>query len=150
MDRYDKSILNELQNDGRISNQDLADKVGLSPAACWRRVKALEQQGTIEKYTAILNPDAVDANLCIIALVTLLRHSVDHSNSFEKAMSECPEVQQCFAVTGITDFILKIRVKDIKAYDRFLNEKIFILEGISQVQSNFALREIKSNTRILV
>lgn len=150
MDRYDRNILNALQDDGRVSNQDLAEIVGLSPAACWRRVKALEEQGVIQKYTTILNPDEVDASLCILALVTLLRHSSDHSNNFEQAMSDCPEVQQCYAVTGNADFMLKIRVKDIKAYDTFLNEKIFTLEGISQVQSNFALREIKSDTRLPV
>ncbi len=150
MDKFDRKILSILQADGRISNQELADQVGLSSAACWRRVKSLEDQGVIRKYAALLDPDKVDQGLCVLAMVSLLRHSVDHTHNFEEAMRLSPEVLQCYAVTGSADFVLRVMVKDIKAYDLFLNEKVFPLEGISQVHSNFALREIKSETALQV
>ncbi len=148
MDAFDRKILNCLQADGRISNQQLADDVGLSTAACWRRVKALEDQGIIRKYTALIDPDAVQQGLCVLVMVSLLRHSTEHTLAFESAMKDCSEVLQCYAVTGNADFVLRVMVSDIKAYDRFLNEKVFPLEGISQVHSNFALREIKSETAL--
>lgn len=150
MDKFDKRILNALQQDGRVSNQQLADQVGLSAPACWRRVKALEEAGVVKKYTALLNPAAVDAGLCVMVMVSLLRHSVGHTREFEAAMQACPEVLQCYAVTGNTDFILRVVVSDMGAYDRFLNDRIFPLQGIGQVQSNFALREIKSETALPV
>lgn len=148
MDTFDRKILQRLQQDGRISNQQLADAVGLSTAACWRRVKALEQQGVIRRYTALLDPDQLGQSLCVFAMVSLERHSVDHSRMFEQAMQGCPQVLQCFAVTGSADFLLQVRVADISAYDQFLNEQIFPLPGINQIHSNFALREIKADTRI--
>ncbi len=148
MDKFDRKILKILQADGRISNQQLADEVGLSSAACWRRVKALEEQGVIRTYAALLDPDKVEKGLCVLVMVSLLRHSVDHTHSFEQAMKACPEVLQCYAITGNADFVLRVMVRDIKAYDLFLNEKVFPLEGISQVHSNFALREIKSETAL--
>lgn len=150
MDSFDKHILRLLQSDGRMSNQQLADAVGLSSAACWRRVKALEERGIIQRYTALLDADAVGQGLCVIAMVSLLRHSVDHTVAFEAAMRECAEVQQCYAVTGNADFMLRVMVSDIKAYDQFLNDKVFPLEGIAQVHSNFALREIKHDTSLVV
>lgn len=150
MDSYDRKILSALQQDGRISNQQLAEQVGLSSAACWRRVKALEESGVIRKYTALVNPDAVNQGLCVLVMVSLVRHSVDHSKSFENAMHACPEVLQCYAITGNADFVLRVMVSDIKAYDRFLNERVFPLEGIAQVNSNFALREIKSETALKI
>jgi Lrp/AsnC family leucine-responsive transcriptional regulator len=148
MDKFDRKILKILQADGRISNQQLADEVGLSSAACWRRVKALEEQGVIRTYAALLDPDKVEKGLCVLVMVSLLRHSVDHTHNFEQAMKACPEVLQCYAITGNADFVLRVMVRDIKAYDLFLNDKVFPLEGISQVHSNFALREIKSETAL--
>lgn len=150
MDSFDRKILRVLQQDGRMSNQQLADEVGLSSAACWRRVKALEETGVIRKYAALVNPDAVNQGLCVLVMVSLIRHSVDHSKGFEEAMRACPEVLQCYAITGNADFVLRVMVSDIKAYDRFLNERVFPLEGIAQVNSNFALREIKSETALKI
>jgi len=150
MDTFDRHILRILQADGRVSNQQLADAVGLSTAACWRRVKALEEKQVIRKYTALIDPDAVQQSLCVMVMVSLLRHSMEHTRAFEVAMKECTEVLQCYAVTGNADFVLRVMVSDIKAYDRFLNDKVFPLEGISQVHSNFALREIKSETALEV
>ncbi|MDH2436066.1 AsnC family transcriptional regulator [Pokkaliibacter plantistimulans] len=145
-DQFDRLILAELQQDGRIKNQLLADRVGLSPAACWRRVKALEEQGVIRKYTALLDPQALDQGLCVLVTVTLLRHSADAGREFEEAIVQFPEVLQCYAVTGNSDYLLRIVVPDMATYDRFLNQKLFSMPGISQVHSNFALREVKNET----
>jgi len=148
LDSYDRRILVELQQEGRIKNQELADRVGLSPAACWRRVRALEQQGVVKKYTALVDQQAVQQGLCVLVMVTLLRHSNDIGNAFEEAIKDCPEVLQCYAVTGTADFALRVVVPDMAAYDRFLTEKLFKIEGISQTQSNFALREVKNDTSL--
>lgn len=148
LDGFDRKILDFLQQDGRISNQQLAEQVGLSPAACWRRVRALEQQGAIEGYSARLNPQVLGQALSVFALVSLQRHNIDSTAEFEQQVQTYPEVLQCFAVTGSADFVLRVVVPDMPSYDRFLNQKIFTLQGISQVHSNFALREIK-NTQSL-
>lgn len=150
MDTFDRHILRILQQEGRMSNQQLADEVGLSAAACWRRVNALENKKVIRKYAALVDSDAVQQGMCVLVMVSLLRHSVDETKAFEAAMRICEEVLQCYAVTGNADFVLRVMVADIKAYDRFLNDKVFPLEGISQVHSNFALREIKCETALKV
>jgi len=147
-DNFDRRILNELQQNGRISNQQLAEQVGLSPAACWRRVRALEEKGIIEGYSARLNPQKLGQALSVFALVSLQRHNIDSTAEFEHQVMTYPEVLQCFAVTGNADFVLRVVVPDMPSYDRFLNEKIFTLQGIDQVHSNFALRDIK-NTQTL-
>ncbi len=150
LDKYDRHILRILQQDGRISNQQLADAVGLSTAACWRRVKALEERGVVNKYTALVDPQSLDYGLCVFLLVTLIRHSKDSSQEFEEAVKSCPEVLQCYAVTGNADFVLRVVIPDMATYDQFLTEKIFCLPGVSQVKSNFMLREVKYDTAIPV
>lgn len=150
LDRYDRHILRILQADGRISNQQLADEVGLSTAACWRRVKALDERGILKRYTTLVDPEALGYNLCVFMMVTLLRHSKDSAAEFEDAVKSCPEVLQCYAVTGNADFVLRVVIPSMSAYDRFLNDKIFTLPGVSQVKSNFALREVKYETAIPV
>jgi len=148
LDRYDRHILATLQDDGRISNQQLADQVGLSSAACWRRVKTLDEKGILKKYTALVNPEALGYDLCVLIMVTLIRHQQDHATEFQQAVQGYPEVLQCFAVTGDADYVLRVIIQCMAAYDRFLNDKIFSLPGVSQVRSNFALREIKNETAI--
>ncbi|GAA0784196.1 Lrp/AsnC family transcriptional regulator [Marinobacterium sediminicola] len=148
LDGYDRKILHHLQQDGRISNQQLAEKVGLSPAACWRRVRALEEQGVIEGYSALLNAEVMGQAMSVFVLVSLQRHNLDSTEEFEHQVMTYPEVLQCFAVTGNADFVLRVVVPDMRSYDRFLNEKIFTLQGIAQVHSNFALREIKNTQHL--
>ncbi|BBB24719.1 Lrp/AsnC family transcriptional regulator [Amphritea japonica] len=148
LDRYDRHILAILQDDGRISNQQLADQVGLSSAACWRRVKVLDEKGILKKHTALVSPEALGYDLCVLVMVTLIRHQQDDAIEFQQAVQGYPEVLQCFAVTGDADYVLRVIVQNMAAYDSFLNEKIFNLPGVSQVRSNFALREIKNETAI--
>lgn len=148
LDSFDRKILQHLQQDGRISNQQLAERVGLSPAACWRRVRALEAQGVIEGYSARLNAEVMGQALSVFVLVSLQRHNIDSTEEFEQQVMTYPEVLQCFAVTGNADFVLRVVVPDMRSYDLFLNEKIFTLQGIAQVHSNFALREIKNTQHL--
>lgn len=149
-DNYDRHILRILQQDGRISNQQLADEVGLSTAACWRRVKALEERGVVRQYTALVDPQTLNFGLCVFLLVSLTRHSKDNAREFEEAVKACPEVMQCYAVTGNADFVLRVVIPDMATYDNFLTENIFSLPGVSQVKSNFTLREVKYETAIPV
>ncbi|MBF8222534.1 Lrp/AsnC family transcriptional regulator [Halomonas sp. 328] len=148
LDAYDKKILRLLQAQGRITNQQLAEEIGLSSAACWRRVKALEESGTLRRFTALVDPARVGQPLTALVMVTLVRHHIDNTAEFERQILEYPEVLQCYATTGNADFVLRVVIEDMAAYDRFLNEKLFTLAGISQVSSNFALREIKNETAI--
>ncbi|MGO1748708.1 MAG: Lrp/AsnC family transcriptional regulator [Marinobacter sp.] len=150
LDKLDQRILAILQQDGRISNQQLAEQVGLSPAACWRRVRTLEETGIIKGYSAHLAPEMVGQGLCVLVNLSLQRHTIDSTAEIEQQVSSYPEVLQCFAVTGNADFVLRVVVPDMVSYDRFLNEKIFTLQGIAQVHSNFALREIKNTQMIPV
>jgi len=150
LDRFDRRILAELQADGRISNQLLAEKVGLSPAACWRRVRTLEEEGVIQGYSARLDPEKLGQGLCVLVNLSLQRHTIDSTAGIEREVRSYPEVLQCFAVTGNADFVLRVVVPDMASYDRFLNEKIFTLTGIANVHSNFALREIKNTHSVPV
>lgn len=148
MDRTDIRILDILQQDGRISNQALADRVGISTAACWRRVRALEECGVIAGYAAILNRKQVNLELCAFVHVSLSRHVQESTKSFERAILERPEVLECFATTGDADFILRVVTASIESLDTFLEECLFALPQISQVRSHIALRELKFDTAL--
>ncbi len=146
MDNTDQRILAALQREGRISNQDLAQQVGISTAACWRRVRALEAAGTITGYTALLDRRQLDLELCAFVHVSLARHQRRSTVDFEAAVRDRPEVLECYATTGDADFILRVVTGDIEAFDRFLEDFLFGLEGVAQVRSNIALRELKFAT----
>jgi len=149
-DSYDRKILNALQADGRISNQQLAEKIGLSSAATWRRVKALEEAGVIRQYTALLDAAKLSCGLRAILTVSMLRHDADSKKLFEDTVSSYPEVLQFFSITGDADCMIHVVVEDIQSYDQFINEKIFTLEGVGQVKSHFALRVLKNETALPV
>jgi len=148
MDRIDSRILSTLQRDGRLSNQALADQVGISAAACWRRVRALEEGGVISGYAALLDRKRVALNLCAFVHVTLSRHVQESTASFEEAILGRTEVLECYATTGDADFILRVVTESIESLDRFLEEFLFALPQISQVRSNIALRELKFETAL--
>jgi len=146
MDGTDHKILKVLQGDGRLSNQALAHAVGISTAACWRRVKALEETGIITGYRALLDRSKAQLNLCAFVHVTLARHVQESTSSFESAIRDRPEVMECFATTGDADFILRVVTTNIESLDRFLEDFLFALPQIAQVRSNIALRELKFDT----
>ena len=148
MDRTDIRILEALQQDGRISNQALADNVGISTAACWRRVRALEESGVIERYAALLSRSKLGLDLCAFVHISLARHIQETTFAFEAAVMTRPEVMECFATTGDADFILRVVTSSIETFDKFLEEFLFGLPQISQIRSNIALRELKLDTAL--
>ncbi|PLW83057.1 AsnC family transcriptional regulator [Kineobactrum sediminis] len=148
MDRTDIRILQTLQQQGRVSNQRLAEIADISPAACWRRMKALEDSGVIEGYTAILNRARVNLNLCAFIHITLARHVRESTAEFEAAVMQRSEVMECFVTTGEADFILRVVTTNIESFDAFVEGFLFTLPQISQIKSNIALREIKLTTAL--
>jgi len=147
-DRFERAILIALQLDGRVSNQDLARQVGLSPSACWRRVRALEDAGVIQRYTAILDPKMVGIGETVFAHVSMARHSKSSSVDFAELMRQQAEVMECFFTTGAADIMLRVATPSVAAYDHFLENVIFNAPGVSQVHSDFALRQIKFETAL--
>jgi len=148
LDRYEYEILRALQADGRLTNQDLSQKVGLSPSACWRRVKSLEEAGVILRYSAILDPSKVGIGETVFAHISLKRHSKALSAEFADLMRKRPEVMECFFTTGTADVILRVVTSSVAAYDEFLENVIFNARGVSQVRSDFTLRQIKYETAL--
>ena len=148
MDKIDLRILDALQRSGRISNQALADLVGISTAACWRRVRILEDDGVIERYAALLSRSKLGLDLCAFVHISLARHVKESTLPFEQAVMERPEVMECFATTGDADFILRVVTSSIEAFDKFLENFLFGLPQVSQVRSNIALRELKLDTAL--
>jgi len=147
-DRYEINILSLLQRDGRITNQALAEQVGLSPAPCWRRLKALEESGVIRRYAAILEPVRVDIGFCVFAHVSITRHSEGIVGEFEHAVLQRPEILECYSTMGSADYLLKIMVADVATYDAFLHDCLFVLPGVRTVESFASLREIKYDTAL--
>jgi len=148
LDRYERELLIALQADARLTNQELARKVGLSPSACWRRVKRLEDCGVIQRYTAILDPKKAGIGETVFTHVSLARHSKTASVEFAELMRRQPEVMECFFTTGAADIILRVAIPSVAAYDRFLEDVIFNASGVAQVHSDFALRKIKFETAL--
>ena len=144
----DRRILSELQRDSRLTMQELAERVGMSSSACWRRVKSLEEDGVIDRYAAIVNPRKADFGLSSIVHVSLARHERANVDNFVKQVSRHPEILECFATSGEADFHLRVVVEDIDAYNHFLDDFIFRLPGVSQVRSNIVLKEIKADTAL--
>ena len=148
IDKTYSKILEELQHNGRASNQDLANTVGISPAACWRRVKALETSGVIQRYSAQLSRQKLGFQLCAFVHVTLTRHEKSATVSFEQAILSRPEVQECFVTTGDADYILQVVTADIESFDKFIESFLLSMPQIAQLRSNIALREVKRETAL--
>ncbi|KTD74126.1 Lrp/AsnC family transcriptional regulator [Legionella tucsonensis] len=149
MDRTDKKILDILQANCQINNQELADMVALSPSPCLRRVKILEDNGYIKKKVALLEPEKIGLKLSVIVLVGLNSHQPAVMNQFEEAVRFLPEVIQCYLITGQSaDYVLKVIVPDLNAYQSFLLDKLTRINGVTSVQSSFILRTICETTTL--
>ena len=148
LERKDRQILAALQRDSRLTMQELADKVGMSSSAAWRRVKSLEESGIIDRYAVIVNPMKAGFGLSSMVHVSLARHEQTHVEHFIREVLQHPEVLECFATSGEADFHLRVVVEDIDAYNTFLDDFIFKLPGVSQVRSNIVLKEIKADTAL--
>lgn len=148
LEMRDQQLLAELQQDSRLTMQELAERVGMSTSACWRRVKALESDGVISRYAVIVDPKKAGFGLASMVHVSLARHEQKNVENFVRQVSRHPEVLECFATSGEADFHLRVVVHDMEAYNRFLDDFIFKLPGVSQVRSNIVLKEIKSDTAL--
>ncbi len=145
LDPRDNRILIHLQKDCRISNADLADELGMSPSALWRRVRALEDAGVIERYGAVVAPDKLGLRFEAIVHVHLTRHDPDRIVQFIRAIEANPAVQECYATTGQADYHLRVLTRDLDSYNRFLEAFLFRLPAVASAQTNVVLRSIKRN-----
>lgn len=143
LDSQDLRILATLQENCRLSVQELADRTGLSAATCWRRWKALEESGVIEGYGARLNRDMLGLAVCAFVHVSIDRQYSEVVAGMVEQMRRRPEVLECYATTGDADFTLRVVARDIADYDRFLQNFLFELPGVGTIRSSIALREIK-------
>ena len=144
----DRRIVAELQRDSRLTMQELGDRVGMSSSATWRRVRALEESGVIDRYAVIVNAKKAGFGLASVVQVSLARHEQSNVEQFIREVLQHPEVLECFATSGEADFHLRVVVESIDAYNRFLDDFIFQLPGVSQVRSNIVLKEIKADTAL--
>jgi Lrp/AsnC family leucine-responsive transcriptional regulator len=149
LDRIDHRILEELQRDAGLTNQELADRVGLSPSPCLRRVKALEDAGIIEKRVALLSREKLGLSLTALIQIAMDRHTPERFDKFEKTIKRYPEVQACFLITGQQhDYLLMVVVPSMEHYQKLLLDKITRIEGVTGVRSSFVLRAVVETTAL--
>jgi Lrp/AsnC family transcriptional regulator, leucine-responsive regulatory protein len=149
LDKYDRLILETLQQNGRIANQDLADQINLSPSPCLRRVRQLEEEGLIDGYVALLNARKLGLTLMAFIQISMDKHTPDRFEIFEKTLSNYPEVLECHLITGQSaDYLLKVLVKDMDAYQQFLLQKLTRIEGVTGVHSSFVLKSPVTKTAL--
>ena len=147
-DETDLQILRHLQEDGRVSNAELARRVGMSPPSVLQRVRRLEDQGFIRRYTAVLDHQRMGFSLIVIAMVSLALHQEQPIEQFRKSAVQFPEVIECLHVSGDFDFMLKIVVTDMHAYERFVREKLSAIKGVGKIHSCFVLGSNKVTTAL--
>ncbi|AWJ93643.1 Lrp/AsnC family transcriptional regulator (plasmid) [Azospirillum baldaniorum] len=148
LDRIDRKILALLQQDGRMPNNDLAERVGLSPSPCLRRVKALEEAGIITRHVALVDPAAVDLPVNVFVSVSLERQVEERIDAFEAAVMALPEVMECYLMTGDADYLLRVVVPDLASYERFLKEHLTRISGVANIRSSFALKQVRYRTAL--
>ena len=141
VDSFDRQILRVLQQDGRISNQDLADRIGLSPSPCLRRVRALEESGIVTGYRALIDAKALGYTLMALIYISMDKHTPERFEHFENEISQFSEVQECLLITGQdADYQIKVIVRDMDAFQELLLNRINRIQGVTGVHSSFVLR----------
>ncbi|KAI5915329.1 Lrp/AsnC family transcriptional regulator [Thauera sp. 2A1] len=149
LDRYDRQILDVLQQDGRISNQDLADRIALSPSSCLRRLRALEESGLITGYRALLDAKKLGLSLMALIHISMDAHTPERFTHFEAEIAAIPEVLECLLITGqAADYQLKVVVADMDAYQELLLNRITRIPGVTGVHSSFVLRRVIAKTAL--
>jgi Lrp/AsnC family leucine-responsive transcriptional regulator len=148
MDTIDFRILERLQHDARISNVDLARAVNLSPSPCLARVRALETDGTISRYVTLLEPKRIGLTVSVMVQVTLEKQVEPALDAFEKAVRDRPEVMECYLMTGDADYLLRVLVPDVPAFERFILEFLSRVPGVGNIKSSFALKQVKYQTAL--
>ena len=148
LDAIDRRILERLQHDGRLSNADLAEQVGLSSSPCWRRVKALEEAGVIKGYAAQLDAKSVGLSVNVFMSVSLSTQVEKALKDFERAAAERPEVMECYLMTGDSDYLIRVMLPDIAALERFILEQLTPIPGIEKIRSSFTLKQVRYKTAL--
>jgi Lrp/AsnC family leucine-responsive transcriptional regulator len=149
LDRYDIALLRVLQENGRISNQDLADRISLTPSPCLRRLHALEESGLITGYHATLDAKKLGLSLTALILISMDQHTPERLNNFEANVAKIPEVLECLLITGQdADYQLKVVAKDMDAYQELLLNRITRIEGVTGVHTSFVLRKTVDKTAL--
>jgi Lrp/AsnC family transcriptional regulator, leucine-responsive regulatory protein len=145
-DEIDRRILAHMQEEARISNVELAARVGLSAAPCLRRLRALEESGVIRKYVTLLDPAAVKLGVTVFVQISLDLQVEGRLEIFERALLRHPEVLECYLMTGDADYLVRVVVPDVAAYERFLKDVLTRIEGVAGIKSSFALKQVKYST----
>lgn len=145
LDDFDCRILAALQEDGRLSNVDLAERVGLSPSPCLRRVKRLEQEGYIRGYRAVLDRDRLGLDITVFLEIKVEKHFIENANAVQEVLASIPEMIAVHMVSGEADWLAEVVVPDLKAYERLLSERILPLPMVKDIRSNFAIRTNKTD-----
>lgn len=148
MDKYDKRILAVLQRDGRISNKQLAEEINLSESSCLRRVRALEQQGAIARYVALLSQNKVGLPGNVFVQIGLQREVGSDLSAFEEAVRHIPEVMECYLMSGEFDYLLRVVVSDMADFERIHKESLTRLPGVARVNSSFGIRTVQRKTEL--
>lgn len=148
LDQIDRRILRQLQDNARLSSTELAAEVGISASPCWRRVRALEEAGVIARYVTLLNPEALGLSISIFTNVTLDKQIEPALEAFQKAVRKRPEVMECYLMTGDFDYLLRVVVADLGAYERFLLDHLTRIPGVASIKSSFALKQVKYTTAL--
>ena len=143
MDTKDRQIIRALQKDGRRTNQDVADEIGLSPSPCLRRIRNLERSGAIEGYAALANPEAYGLAVQAFVRIRLERHDESTVQTFEREVQRMDEVMECHVMTGQTDYQLRVAVADLAAYERFIRHRLQRIGGIGSIDTSLAYGTVK-------
>ncbi|KAA2214984.1 Lrp/AsnC family transcriptional regulator [Teichococcus oryzae] len=146
LDALDRKMLRLLRADGRMSNADLAAAIGLSPSACLRRLRLLEASGAIRGYTAILADPGPQSRTVVIVQITLEKQTEDAFNRFEAAVQQCPEVCECYLMTGASDYLIRVEARDAADYERIHKEQLSRMPGVARIHSAFAIRTVVRGT----
>lgn len=150
MDAIDGRILAELQADSRLTNVELAGRVGLSPSPCLARVRALEKAGVIRRYVALVEPAALGLGVHVFIQVTLERQVDRNLAEFERRMAQYPQVMECYLMTGDSDYLLRVLVRDMAALQDFIVDELTRIPGVANIRSSFALKQAKYTTALPV
>ncbi len=147
IDEANKNILALLQDHGRMANSELAERVGLSPAATLDRVKKLESQGVIQKYAALVDPVKAGKRTLAFVAISLGLHSAESIYAFQKEIAALPEVLECYHISGDEDYLLKVLVRDMETYEDFIIHRLTCLENITRVRTHFVMSTVKRETK---
>ena len=150
IDAIDRRILQALQREGRLTQLELADQVGLSPSPCARRVKRLESEGYIRGYSALIDEEKLGFGFSIFVSVRLDKQVDERLLNFEAAITQCPEVVDCWLMTGSFDYLLRVAVTDLHEFERFLTANLTRIDGVASIESSIPLRRVKEHAARLV